>query len=65
MPPSTHARPRPGTEAQEIYRGDVTIDVSLEGGSLKAWVGVFGVLLGVYNFVANYKGFKEGVGEAI
>jgi hypothetical protein len=50
--------------AAEIYGGDVEIEVQIEEGSLITRVTVAGsILLGVYGFVANYKGFKEGVVE--
>ncbi len=47
-----------------MYGGEVEIEVQIEEGSLITRVTVVGsILLGVYNFVANYKGFKEGVVE--
>jgi hypothetical protein len=50
--------------AAELYGGDVEIEVQIEEGSLITRVTVAGsILLGVYGFVANYKGFKEGVVE--
>jgi hypothetical protein len=50
--------------AADIYGGDVEIEVQIEEGSLITRVTVIGsILLGSYGFVANYKGFKEGVVE--
>jgi hypothetical protein len=50
--------------ARDVYGGNVTIDVKLEGGSLKVWVTVGGIINGLYigyGIVADYKGFKEGI----
>ncbi|WGS18953.1 MULTISPECIES: hypothetical protein [unclassified Bradyrhizobium] len=50
--------------AADIYGGEVEIEVQIEEGSLITRVTVAGsIFLGVYGFVANYKGFKEGVVE--
>lgn len=50
--------------ASDIYGGDVSIEVEMEEGSLVTRVTVIGsIALGVYGFVANYKGFKEGLVE--
>jgi hypothetical protein len=49
------------TAARVIYRGNVSIDVDLEGGSLKVWVTVAGIISGAhvgYGIVADYKGFR-------
>jgi hypothetical protein len=41
---------------------DVTVDVRLEVGSCRTWITVGGgLLLGVYSFVGNYKGFLESI----
>jgi hypothetical protein len=50
--------------AREIYRGNVTIDVRLEEGSVRLWVTVYGALSVLhvgYGVIADYKGFKEGI----
>jgi hypothetical protein len=50
--------------AREIYRGNVTIDVTLEEGSAKLWVTVAGALTALhisYGIIADYKGFKESI----
>jgi hypothetical protein len=52
--------------ARDVYGGNVTIDVRLEGGSLKVWMTVVGVLSAIhigYGTVADYKAFKESIGE--
>lgn len=53
--------------AADIYGGEVEIEVQIEEGSLVTRVtvvgSIFSVLLATYGFVANYKGFKEGVVE--
>jgi hypothetical protein len=52
--------------ARAVYGGNVTIDVKLEGGSLKVWVTVGGIINALYigyGVVADYKGFKEGIVE--
>jgi hypothetical protein len=54
--------------ALEIYRPETELIVKLSIGSLRGWatvvVGLQAMLAG-YNFVANYKGFKEGVSEIV
>jgi hypothetical protein len=42
--------------AQDVYGGDVTVDVRLEEGSLRTWISVAGVLT-IYGAIADYKGF--------
>jgi hypothetical protein len=60
----TAARERAIAAAQQIYHGNVTIDVRLEDGSAKLWVTVVGVLSALhfgYGMVSDYKGFKESI----
>lgn len=50
--------------ANALYPPDSIIEVRLAEGSLKGWASVtIAGMLSVYSFVANYKGFKEGIGE--
>lgn len=50
--------------ANSLYPPDSIIEVRLAEGSLKGWASVtIAGMLSVYGFVANYKGFKEGVFE--
>jgi hypothetical protein len=59
-----HATERIATEvAQRVYKVEITIDVDLEAGSFKGRVTAIGLLFGVYGVVADYKGFKESIGE--
>ncbi len=54
--------------ALEFYRGGVTIDVDLEEGSAKFWITVLGALEIAhiaYGTIADYKGFKESIGEMV
>ncbi|MDA9533148.1 hypothetical protein [Bradyrhizobium sp. CCBAU 25338] len=54
--------------ALEFYRGGVTIDVDLEEGSAKFWITVLGALEiahMAYGTIADYKGFKESIGEMV
>lgn len=51
--------------ARDVYGGGVTIDIELEEGSLITRMTVFGALLGTYGVVADYKGFKESLGEIV
>jgi hypothetical protein len=58
------AREHAVAAAQEIYHGNVTIDIRLEAGSAKLWstvTGVFTALHISYGIVANYSGFKESI----
>jgi hypothetical protein len=51
--------------AIDIYGGGVEIEVQIEEGSLVTRITVIGalVLSGVYSHIADYKGFKESIGE--
>lgn len=50
--------------ARSLFPPESVIDIRLSEGSLKGWATVTAAsMLGVYGFVADYKGFKEGIGE--
>jgi hypothetical protein len=49
--------------ALRVYGRTVTVDVTLEEASLKGRVTVLGALLVGYGVIADYKGFKESIGE--
>ncbi|MGY4198922.1 hypothetical protein [Bradyrhizobium sp. USDA 4520] len=51
--------------ARDCYGGDVTVEVDLEEGSAKIWIAVLGALSAVYGTIADYKGFKESIGEMV
>jgi hypothetical protein len=55
---------------KRIYGGNVTVEIKIEEGSLKAWVTVLGVLYvgadiahKTYGTIADYKGFKDSIVE--
>lgn len=50
--------------AREVYHFAVSVEIDVRRGSLKTWatIAVTGVF-GLYGFVADYKGFKEGLAE--
>jgi hypothetical protein len=50
--------------AAEVYRQTIVIDVEIEEGSLRTWVTLSGMLM-VYSAIADYKGFKESIGELV
>jgi len=50
--------------AQRVYDVEISIDVDLEAGSLKARITVIGsIAVFLYAGIADYKGFKESIGE--
>ncbi|QND70755.1 hypothetical protein [Tardiphaga robiniae] len=50
--------------ASEIYGGDVLVHIEMEEGSLKTRMAVATIAaLAIYGHVADYKGFKESIGE--
>jgi len=50
--------------AQRVYDVEISIDVDLEAGSLKARITVIGsIAVFLYTGIADYKGFKESIGE--
>lgn len=58
-----------GEVAADIYSPETELIVRLSAGSLKGWTTVVAVSLSAavagYDFIANYKGFKEGVAEIV
>lgn len=49
--------------AERVYGFDVTVDVWIESGSTRTRITVIGLLVGTYSLVADYKGFKDSIGE--
>jgi hypothetical protein len=50
-------------QASELYNFNVEIEIKAEEGSLRIWATIIGGGLFLYSHIADYKGFKDSIGE--